>query len=90
MSLHAVFFTRGPRTHCVIGDGRDDLCVVDQVSGVVKAWLNTGASKIPDYYSLGQIATGASTSVKETIFLGDFTGEGRADYMRVGHGGKVK
>ncbi|KAL2830891.1 hypothetical protein BDW59DRAFT_158326 [Aspergillus cavernicola] len=72
------------------GDGRADLCLVDQESGEVTAWLNTGADDMPDYYKLGVIATAASAAPGTTVYLGDFTGEGRADYMIVGEGGKVK
>lgn len=44
---------------------------------------------MPDYHKLGVIATGASATKGDTIYLGDLTGEGRADYMIVGAGGKV-
>ncbi|GAW16078.1 hypothetical protein ANO14919_055010 [Xylariales sp. No.14919] len=71
------------------GDGRDDLCLVDQATGKVSAWLNTGAAAIPDYYELGSIATGASASYSNRVYLGDFTGEGRADYMVVKAYGRV-
>ncbi|KAI1428363.1 SGNH hydrolase-type esterase domain-containing protein [Xylaria sp. FL1777] len=71
------------------GDGRDDFCLVNQSTGEVTAWLNTGADVVPDYYKLGVIATGGSASKGDTVFLGDLTGEGRADYMIVGDGGKV-
>ncbi|KAJ8111527.1 hypothetical protein ONZ43_g5602 [Nemania bipapillata] len=71
------------------GDGRADFCIVDKDTGEVTAWLNTGADIVPDYYKLGVIATGGSASKGDTIILGDLTGEGRADYMYVGAGGKV-
>ncbi|KAI1133014.1 hypothetical protein F5Y10DRAFT_154929 [Nemania abortiva] len=71
------------------GDGRDDFCLVNQSTGEVTAWLNTGTDIVPNYYKLGVIATGASFSEGNTIILGDLTGEGRADYMFVGDGGKV-
>ncbi|KAJ8124351.1 hypothetical protein O1611_g9289 [Lasiodiplodia mahajangana] len=71
------------------GDGRADFCLVDQNTGEVTAWLNTGADVVPVYSSLGVIATGASFSKGDTLFLGDLTGEGRADYMFVGDGGKT-
>ncbi|KAI0908236.1 hypothetical protein F4823DRAFT_599838 [Ustulina deusta] len=70
------------------GDGRDDLCYV-VANGETRAWLNTGAGVIPDYYPLNEIAAGASVSLGDKVYLGDFTGEGRADYMIVGDGGKV-
>ncbi|TGJ87370.1 hypothetical protein E0Z10_g1365 [Xylaria hypoxylon] len=73
----------------VDGDGRDDFCLVNQKTGEVTAWLNTGADIMPDYYKLGIIATGSSVSKGDTVRLGDLTGEGRADYMIVGSGGKV-
>ncbi len=80
-----------PKTHqywYFIGDGRDDLCYV-VANGETRAWLNTGAGVIPDYYPLNEIAAGASVSLGDKVYLGDFTGEGRADYMIVGDGGKV-
>ncbi|KAI1361353.1 hypothetical protein F5Y08DRAFT_314931 [Xylaria arbuscula] len=71
------------------GDGRADFCLVNQKTGETTAWLNTGADTMPDYYKLGVIATGSSVSSGDTVILGDLTGEGRADYMIVGSGGKV-
>ncbi|KAI0095577.1 SGNH hydrolase-type esterase domain-containing protein [Nemania sp. FL0031] len=71
------------------GDGRADFCLVDQTTGAVTAWLNTGEDIVPAYSGLGVIATGASFSKEDTLILGDLTGEGRADYMFVGDGGKV-
>ncbi|CAM1508809.1 Fc.00g025480.m01.CDS01 [Cosmosporella sp. VM-42] len=71
------------------GDGRADFCLVSKKTGEVTAWLNTGASIMPDYHKLGIIATGSSQSDGDTVILGDLTGEGRADYMIVGVGGKV-
>lgn len=72
-----------------IGDGRDDFFIVNPKSGEVTAWLNTGAGMMPDYHKIGVIATGSSASSSDTVILGDFTGNGRADYMIVGSGGKV-
>ncbi|KAL3454210.1 hypothetical protein BJX65DRAFT_301996 [Aspergillus insuetus] len=72
------------------GDGRADFCIVDLSTGEVTAWLNTGADIMPDYYKLGVIASGGSAAPGTTVYLGDFTGEGRADYMIAGEGGKVK
>ncbi|KAJ5377735.1 uncharacterized protein N7496_005144 [Penicillium cataractarum] len=72
------------------GDGRADFCLVNQSTGEVTGWLNTGADVMPDYYKLGVIATGGSAAPGTTVYLGDFTGEGRADYMIAGEGGKVK
>lgn len=44
---------------------------------------------MPDYHKIGVIATGATATSSDTVILGDFTGNGRADYMIVGDGGKV-
>ncbi|CAM1506043.1 Fc.00g056840.m01.CDS01 [Cosmosporella sp. VM-42] len=71
------------------GDGRADLFIVSPTTGAVTAWLNTGADIIPDYHKLGVIASGASETSGDKVVLGDFTGEGRADYMIIGEGGKV-
>ncbi|KAH7244874.1 hypothetical protein B0J15DRAFT_500889 [Fusarium solani] len=71
------------------GDGRDDFLIVSKKTGEVTAWLNTGGEAMPDYHKIGIIATGASQSDGDTVILGDLTGEGRADYMMVGVGGKV-
>ncbi|KAH7252987.1 hypothetical protein B0J15DRAFT_466831 [Fusarium solani] len=71
------------------GDHRADLCLVNQDSGEVKAWINNGASIMPDWYRLDTIATGASKAPDDSVILGDFTGEVRADYMMVGADGKV-
>lgn len=71
------------------GDGRDDFLIVSRKTGEVTAWLNTGSDSIPDYHKIGVIATGASQSDGDVVILGDLTGEGRADYMMVGVGGKV-
>ncbi|KAJ4183363.1 hypothetical protein NW755_009854 [Fusarium falciforme] len=71
------------------GDHRADLCLVNQDSGEVKAWINNGASITPDWYRLDTIATGASKAPADSVILADFTGEGRADYMMVGADGKV-
>ncbi|VUC27345.1 unnamed protein product [Clonostachys rosea] len=72
------------------GDGRADFCIVDSSSSEVTGWLNTGASDTPNYHKLGVIATGASASKGNKVYLGDFTGNGRADYMIVGSGGQTK
>lgn len=53
------------------------------------AWINTGADKLPDYHKLGIVGTGASVSSKDKVILGDFTGNGRADYMIVHDDGTV-
>ncbi|CAM1503527.1 Fc.00g011180.m01.CDS01 [Cosmosporella sp. VM-42] len=71
------------------GDGRADLLIVSPTTGAVTAWLNTGADIIPDWHKLGIIASGATASSGDTVVFGDFTGEGRADYMIIGDGGKV-
>ncbi|KAL5341746.1 hypothetical protein BJX70DRAFT_395479 [Aspergillus crustosus] len=72
------------------GDGRADFLLVNPKTGGTTGWLNTGADVVPDYYKLGIIATGGSAVPGTTAYFGDFTGEGRADYMIVGEGGKVK
>jgi hypothetical protein len=53
------------------------------------AWINNGADDVPDWYKIGDIATGASKSEDDIVLLGDFTGNGRADYMLVGKDAKV-
>ena len=58
-------------------------------TGAVTAWLNTGTDILPDYHKLGPIANGATASSKDKVVIADFTGEGRADYMIIGDGGKV-
>lgn len=62
------------------GDGRDDFLLVNKNTGEVSAWLNTGAADVPDYFRLGVIGSGVSAQKGDTVILGDFTGEGRADY----------
>ncbi|KAF2787072.1 carbohydrate esterase family 3 protein [Melanomma pulvis-pyrius CBS 109.77] len=71
------------------GDGRADFCLVDKDTGEVTAWLNTGADVVPDYHKIGIIATGGTATEGDKVRLGDLTGEGRADYMIIGAGGKV-
>lgn len=77
------------RTHPIIGDGRADLLLVDNDTGAVTAWLNGGPFDMPDWQKVGIIATGASKTVNDIVILGDFTGNGFADYMLVGKDGKV-
>ena len=76
-------------TDLTIGDGRADLLLVDIDTGAVTAWLNGGPSAMPDWQKIGVIATGASKTVNDIVVLGDFTGNGVADYMLVGKNGKV-
>lgn len=45
---------------------------------------------MPDYLKLGVIATGFSATKDDKVVLADYTGEGRADYMLIGAGGKVQ
>ncbi|KAG9238982.1 hypothetical protein BJ875DRAFT_415175 [Amylocarpus encephaloides] len=71
------------------GDGRADFLLVDPDSGEVTGWLNKGAEIMPDYHKLGIIASGRTTVKDDVVFMGDFTGEGRADYMVVSKDGKV-
>jgi hypothetical protein len=55
----------------------------------VTAWLNSGPANMPQWYKVGEIATGSSKTVNDVVVLGDFTGNGLADYMLVGKDGKV-
>ncbi|KAF9887793.1 hypothetical protein FE257_009599 [Aspergillus nanangensis] len=71
------------------GDGRDDFLVINEETGAVTGWLNTGAEDMPDYYKLGEIATGATATENDKILFGDLTGNGRADYIVVGETGKA-
>ncbi|KAF7562544.1 hypothetical protein G7046_g1583 [Stylonectria norvegica] len=70
------------------GDGRADFAIVGD-SGAVTGWLNVGTGDKPDYHKIGIIASGKTASADDKVILGDFTGEGRADYMVVGETGKV-
>jgi hypothetical protein len=76
-------------TDLPVGDGRADLLLIDNDTGTVTAWLNGGPSAIPNWQKIGIIATGASKTVNDIVILGDFTGNGFADYMLVGQNGKV-
>ncbi|KAI0531835.1 hypothetical protein GGR58DRAFT_508047 [Xylaria digitata] len=71
-------------------DGRDDLMIVDQSTGEVTAWLNTGTGDMPSYSSIGVIVTTGTGGAGDMAILGDVTGGGRADFMTVGGGGKTK
>lgn len=51
--------------------------------------LNTGGEVMPDFYKIDVITTGASQANGDKVFLGDLTGEGRADYMILGSSGKT-
>lgn len=74
----------------IVGDGRADLCMVNPDTGEVTGWLNTGVDHVPDYYRIpGILATGASKGENDIVFMGDFTGEGRADYMLVHENAEV-
>ena len=73
----------------IIGDGRADFLLVDPDSGEVTGWLNKGAEIMPDYHKLGVIASGRTAVSDDVVFMGDFTGEGRADYMVVSKDGIV-
>ncbi|KAI0114417.1 hypothetical protein GGR51DRAFT_577451 [Nemania sp. FL0031] len=66
-----------------LDDLADDLHPKDQGYAKMAAWLNTGADIIPDYYPLEEIATGASATLDDKVYFGNFTGEVRADYMIV-------
>lgn len=71
------------------GDGRADFLIVDNNTGEVTAWLNGGPDPMPQWLKIGVIATGASKSPNDIVVMGDFTGNGKADYMLVGKNGKV-
>ena len=75
--------------HRLTGDGRADFCLIDKKTGALTAWLNGGGTHTPDYHKINQIGTGASAGENDTVILGDFTGEGRADYMIVDKDGTV-
>lgn len=70
------------------GDGRDDFCTV-RYDGAVTGWLNRGPEAMPRYHKIGKIATGRSVGKDDKVIMGDFTGQGRADFMIVGEGGKT-
>jgi hypothetical protein len=53
------------------------------------AWINNGADVVPDWYKLDEIGDGTTATENDIVFLGDFTGNGRADYMIVGEDAKV-
>jgi hypothetical protein len=74
---------------CNAGDGRVDFLIVDPDSGKLTARFNGGAEDMPDWQKLGVIATGGSVASRDILRLGDFTCEGRADYMAVGADRKV-
>lgn len=65
------------------------MCVVDKDTGEVSAWLNTGAGTAPNFDKAGRVATGATAKSGDIVRLGDFTGDGRADYMIIGASGEV-
>ena len=59
-------------------------------SGAVTGWLDLGVGDKSDYHKVGTIATGSSVSPNDTIWLADFTGEGRSDdYLYINWDGKV-
>ncbi|KAL4797550.1 hypothetical protein BDV19DRAFT_387353 [Aspergillus venezuelensis] len=70
------------------GDGKDDLLVVNEETGAVTAWLNTGADDVPDHYKLGQIVSGKTATENDRVVFADVTGNGRVDYILVGESGK--
>ncbi|KAL2828335.1 hypothetical protein BJY01DRAFT_255398 [Aspergillus pseudoustus] len=71
------------------GDGRADFCIVNQETGEVTGWWNTGISDMPDYHKVGVIATGESFGPDSKVILADLSGNGRADYLMVGLHGKM-
>lgn len=71
------------------GDGKADFMIIDDKTGAVTGWLNGGSTSFPEYRKIGEIATGATAQPGDKIVIGDFTGDGRADYMIVGSTGTV-
>ncbi|WP_328622178.1 FG-GAP-like repeat-containing protein [Streptomyces sp. NBC_00354] len=71
------------------GDGRADYWVIAD-NGSVNVHLNRGGdpSGAGGWADLGQIATGTTTD-RTRVRLGDFDGDGRADYWTVNPGGSV-
>lgn len=45
---------------------------------------------MPDYQKLGVIASGFSADKGDKVVLGDYTGEGRADYMLIDADGAIR
>ncbi|KAL4967872.1 uncharacterized protein BDV14DRAFT_197515 [Aspergillus stella-maris] len=67
----------------------DNFLVVDENTGAVTAWLNTGAKDVPDYYKLGQTASGKTVTENDKVAFADLTGNGRVDYILIGESGKA-
>ncbi|MFB7663238.1 FG-GAP-like repeat-containing protein [Kitasatospora sp. NPDC056138] len=63
------------------GDGRTDYLTISD-DGSVNVWLNRGGDPAggSGWQSIGQVATGLTTD-QNSVFLTDFTGDGRADYL---------
>ncbi|WP_406193938.1 FG-GAP-like repeat-containing protein [Kitasatospora sp. NBC_01560] len=61
------------------GDGKADYTVVNP-DGSINVWLNRGGDAAGGWPSLGRVATGLTTD-QNAVFLTDFNGDGRADYL---------
>ncbi|WP_380281970.1 FG-GAP-like repeat-containing protein [Kitasatospora purpeofusca] len=61
------------------GDGKADYIVV-AYDGSVNVWLNHGGDQVTPWESVGRVAAGLTTD-NNGVFLTDFTGDGRADYL---------
>ncbi|MGW2253259.1 FG-GAP-like repeat-containing protein [Kitasatospora sp. NPDC001660] len=63
------------------GDGRADYWVINP-DGSVKLWLNKGGDVAGGngWQALGRVATGLTTN-QNSVYLTDFTGDGKADYL---------
>jgi hypothetical protein len=60
------------------GDGRAE-CLIIGPDGSLTAWLNGGFGDIPDWQSMGVIATGIGDAAG--VFIQDLNNDGRADYI---------
>ncbi|MBB4926403.1 FG-GAP-like repeat-containing protein [Kitasatospora kifunensis] len=61
------------------GDGKADYNVINQ-DGSVATWLNRGGDGHGGWQSLGRVAVGLTTN-QNLVYLTDFTGDGKADYL---------
>ncbi|MGW3078268.1 FG-GAP-like repeat-containing protein [Kitasatospora sp. NPDC001132] len=61
------------------GDGKADYIVVG-ADGSVNVWLNRGGDQVAPWEPVGRVAAGLTTD-NNAVFLTDFTGDGRADYL---------
>lgn len=56
--------------------------------GSLNAWLNLGPQDMPDWYPLGEIATGLGKT--EGVLLYDLNNDGRADYIFLEEDGSAR